>query len=45
MTNTPIEALSAINVGVVNDQGLLEAVIYVGRICEGSKKSAHLHAY
>ena len=23
MTNTPIEALSAINVGVVNDQGLL----------------------
>ena len=27
MTNTPIEALSAINVGVINDEGSLEAVI------------------
>ena len=27
MTNTPTEALAAINVGVINDEGSLEAVI------------------
>ena len=27
MTHTPIEALSAINVGVINDEGSVEAVI------------------
>ena len=39
MTNTPIEALSAINVGVVNDQGLLEAVITLEEFVRVAKVS------
>ena len=45
MTNTPTEALAAINVGVINDKGVSGSSNYVGGICEGSKKPAHLHAY
>ena len=45
MTNTPIEALSAINVGVINDEGSLAAVITLEEFVRVAKKSAHLHAY
>ncbi len=44
MTNTPIEALSAINVGVVNDQGLLEAVITLEEFVRVAK-SQHIYMH
>ena len=45
MTNTPTEALAAINVGVINDEGSVEATITLEEFVRLAKKSAHLHAY
>ena len=44
MTNTPIEALSAINVSVVNDQGLLEAVVTLEEFVRVAK-SQHIYMH
>ena len=42
MTNTPIEALSAINVGVINQQGTLEATITLEEFLRFAK-SQHIY--
>ena len=44
MTNTPIEALSAINVGVINDEGSLEAVITLEEFVRVAK-SQHIYMH
>ena len=44
MTDAPIEALSAINVGVVNDEGLLEAVITLEEFLRVAK-SQHIYMH
>ena len=44
MTNTPIEALSAINVGVINDEGILEAVITLEELVRVAK-SQHIYMH
>ena len=44
MTDAPIEALSAINVGVVNDEGLLEAVITLEEFVRVAK-SQHIYMH
>jgi hypothetical protein len=44
MTNTPIEALSAINVGVINDEGSLEAIITFEELVRVSKsQNIYMH--
>ena len=44
MTNTPIEALSAINVGVINDEGSLEAIITLEEFVRVAK-SQHIYMH
>ena len=44
MTNTPIEALSAINVGIINDEGSLEAVITLEEFVRVAK-SQHIYMH
>jgi hypothetical protein len=44
MTNTPIEALSAINVGVINDEGSLAAVITLEEFVRVAK-SQHIYMH
>ena len=44
MTNTSVEALSAINVGVINDEGSLEAVITLEEFVRVAK-SQHIYMH
>ena len=44
MTNTPIEALSAINVGVINDECSLEAIITLEEFVRVAK-SQHIYMH
>lgn len=44
MTNTPVEALSAINVGVINEEGRLEATITLEEFLRVAK-SQHIYVH
>jgi hypothetical protein len=44
MTDTPIEALSAINVSVINDEGSVEAVITLEELVRVAK-SQHIYMH
>jgi hypothetical protein len=44
MTNTPVQALSAINVAVINDEGSLEAVITLEEFVRVAK-SQHIYMH
>ena len=44
MTNTPTEALAAINVGVINDEGSLEAVITLEKFVRVAR-SQHIYMH
>ena len=44
MTNTPIEALSAINVSVINNEGSVEAVITLEELVRVAK-SQHIYMH